>query len=103
MHSECAAPIDIKRRVAHFPATKNGSPCDVPIIIISRGVSALNSQEPDAESNDSSNSEKTDSGRVFEIRSDAVTRAFERAVTRARKLYVERNASRSSSGQTASS
>ena len=27
--------------------------------------------------------------RVFEIRSDAVTRAFERAVARARKLYIE--------------
>lgn len=30
-----------------------------------------------------------DVGRVFRIRSDAVTRAFERAVARARKLYLE--------------
>jgi integrase len=32
---------------------------------------------------------EADAGRIFAIRSDAVTRAFERAVTRARKLYIE--------------
>jgi integrase len=33
--------------------------------------------------------DEADIGRVFEIRSDAVTRAFERAATRARKVYLE--------------
>jgi len=33
--------------------------------------------------------EEADAGRVFGIRRDAVTKAFERAVARARRLYVE--------------
>ena len=83
------AHIDLKRRVAHLPSTKNGSTRDVPLS--SRAVSVLQALKDtqDAEWDDSGDSEKADSGRVFEIRSDAVTRAFERAVTRARKLYVE--------------
>jgi len=31
----------------------------------------------------------SNAGRVFEIRTDAVTRAFERAVARARKMYID--------------
>ncbi len=57
----------------------------------SRAVTVLQAlrDTQDAEREDSDDNEKAISGRVFEIRSDAVTRAFERAVTRARKLYVE--------------
>lgn len=76
--------IDLKRRVAHLPSTKNGSARDVPLS--SHAVSVLQAlmDVHNVERGDSGNS-----GRVFEIRSDAVTRAFERAVKRARKLYVE--------------
>jgi integrase len=73
--------VDLKRRVAHLPATKNGSARDVPLS--SSAVSVLqalmDAQDTDAEG----------SGRVFDIRNDAVTRAFERAVKRARQRYVE--------------
>ncbi|CAH2900318.1 MAG: Shufflon-specific DNA recombinase [uncultured Paraburkholderia sp.] len=81
--------VDLKRRVAHLPATKNGSARDIPLS--SRAVAVLKSLKDAIHLvNEKSNqSEKADAGRVFAIRSDAVTRAFERAVTRARKLYVE--------------
>lgn len=83
--------VDLKRRVAHLPATKNGSARDVPLS--SRAVSVLqtlkNAQECVI---GTEGSDAADSGRVFRIRSDAVTRAFERAVKRARKLYVEESA-----------
>ena len=81
--------IDLKRRVAHLPATKNGSARDVPLS--SRTVAvlqALKDARDDARS-EYDDDKQADAGRVFEIRSDAVTRAFERAVTRGRKLYVE--------------
>ncbi|MDR3383938.1 integrase [Cupriavidus basilensis] len=78
--------IDLKRRVAHLPSTKNGSSRDVPLS--SRAISVLEALIPrNDDSEDRSDAE--DDGRVFNIRSDAVTRAFERAVERARKLYVE--------------
>jgi integrase len=82
--------IDLKRRVAHLPATKNGSARDVPLS--SRAVAVLQtrkeaSQRPDPDG-DAEEPETADLGRVFAIRNDAVTRAFERAVTRARKTYL---------------
>jgi integrase len=82
--------IDLKRRVAHLPATKNGSARDVPLS--SRAVAILQklkgvSLRPDLDGN-TEETEASDLGRVFAIRSDAVTRAFERAVTRARKTYL---------------
>lgn len=81
--------VDLKRRVAHLPATKNGSARDVPLS--SRAVAVLQSLKDaiDHAKEESDESKDPDIGRVFGIRSDAVTRAFERAVTRARKLYVE--------------
>ncbi|MDH0306687.1 site-specific integrase [Aeromonas caviae] len=65
--------IDLERRVAHLPSTKNGSARDVPLS--TRAVIILQSMEVTA------------TGRVFDIRADAVTRAFERAVQRARQTY----------------
>ncbi|WP_367949135.1 tyrosine-type recombinase/integrase, partial [Paraburkholderia sp. NMBU_R16] len=61
--------VDLRRRVAHLPETKNGSSRDVPLS--TRAVEVLKEQRKAA---------KTRSGddRVFPIRSDAVTRAFER-------------------------
>lgn len=74
--------VDLKRRVAHLPATKNGSARDVPLS--SRAVAVLQALKNAHDADDAA-----DIGRVFEIRSDAVTRAFERAVARARKAYVD--------------
>jgi integrase len=81
--------VDLKRRVAHLPATKNGSARDIPLS--SRAVAVLESMNKvnDRDKERFDQSEERDIGRVFKIRQDAVTRAFERAVTRARKLYVE--------------
>jgi integrase len=81
--------VDLRRRVAHLPATKNGSARDVPLS--SRAVAVLQALKntSDDSKDKGSDDEKADAGSVFEIRGDAVTRAFERAVARARKLYVE--------------
>ena len=81
--------VDLKRRVAHLPATKNGSSRDVPLS--SRAVTVFQSLKDacDDAKDEADNGEEADAGRVFKIRSDAVTRAFERAVARARKLYVD--------------
>lgn len=65
--------IDLERRVAHLPSTKNGSARDVPLS--TRAIVTLQSIGVAA------------TGRVFDIRADAVTRAFERAVQRARQTY----------------
>ncbi|TSP09976.1 integrase [Cupriavidus campinensis] len=75
--------IDMKRRVAHLPATKNGSSRDVPLS--SLAIEALQGLKDATESPKAA----TDAGRVFDIRGDAVTRAFERAVVRARQRYLE--------------
>jgi integrase len=83
------ANVDLNRRVAHLPSTKNGDARDVPLS--SRAVSVL---QPLEEARSNAKDKMSDSGeeetvRIFEIRSDAVTRAFERAVARARTIYVE--------------
>lgn len=81
--------IDLKRRVAHLPATKNGTSRDVPLS--SRAISVLQPLKDafEAKNKKSGDTEKqAKGGRVFNIRSDAVTRAFERAVTRARSHYL---------------
>lgn len=76
--SLCWEHVDLKRRVAHLPATKNGDFRDVPLS--SRAVEVLRILQ-----------ERVDArrGRVFDLRADAVTRAFDRAVVRARDQYVE--------------
>jgi integrase len=85
--------VDLKRRVAHLPATKNGNARDVPLS--PRAVKVLQALKDDH--NDLRDTPKdapthgvvgTDEGRVFKIRADAVTRAFERTVARARELYL---------------
>jgi len=76
--------IDLQDRVAHLPKTKNGESRDVPLS--SKAVKVLEALRP---KNDGYGSDEYDGedSRVFKIRSDAVTRAFERAVERARKMY----------------
>jgi integrase len=79
--------IDLKRRVAHLPDTKNGGSRDVPLS--SRAVTVLAALKKNGSDAREECEAEVENGRVFEIRSDAVTRAFERAVARARKFYVE--------------
>ena len=64
--------VDLKRRFVHLPETKNGSSRDVPLSPIAIRVLERLQQS---------------SGPVFSLRSDAITRAFDRARQRARKLY----------------
>ncbi|CAH2789810.1 MAG: Shufflon-specific DNA recombinase [uncultured Caballeronia sp.] len=86
--------VDLKRGVAHLPATKNGDARDVPLS--PRAVAVLQALKNNCD--DAKDTSKVAPSRdglgdhgtsVFKIRSDAVTRAFERAVARARKLYQE--------------
>ena len=74
-------------RVAHLPSTKNGSSRDVPLS--TRAVNIFVAlQKADGELVEGQDDAAVDDGRVFRIRSDAVTRAFERAVVRAREVYL---------------
>lgn len=63
------ANIDLRRRVAHLPETKNGDARDVPLS--SRAVAILEDLP------------RNISGRVFDCRENSVTQAFERAAKRA--------------------
>jgi integrase len=88
--------VDLKKRVAHLPETKNGSSRDVPLS--SRAVAALESSKPsEGDATAAKKAAKKNSvrarratpftGLVFAVSSDAVTRAFERSVLRARRAY----------------
>ncbi|HCE6497185.1 TPA: tyrosine-type recombinase/integrase [Pseudomonas aeruginosa] len=70
--------IDLKRRVAHLPSTKNGNSRDVPLS--SKAVSALASAQ---------GAGSGVAGRVFDVREDTVTQAFDRALKRARSIYLK--------------
>lgn len=76
--SLCWEHVDLARRVAHLSATKNGDSRDVPLS--SRAVEALCMLQEQVDAK---------KGRVCDLRPDAVTRAFDRAVTRARARYVD--------------
>jgi len=76
--------VDLRRRVAHLPATKNGDARDVPLS--SRAMLVLQTLQ---DARNDAKDRAANPGQVFEIRGDAVTRAFERAVTRARTAYVK--------------
>lgn len=79
--------IDLERRVAHLPSTKNGSSRDVPLS--TRAVNIFIAlQRVDGELVEGEDDFAVEDGKVFRIRSDAVTRAFERAVVRAREVYL---------------
>lgn len=78
--------VDLNRCVVHLPSTKNGDARDVPLS--SRAVAVLQALK-DAREDADDDANEDDVDRVFKIRSDAVTRAFERAVARARKIYVD--------------
>ncbi|ARK64851.1 site-specific integrase [Burkholderia pseudomallei] len=82
--------VDLKRRVAHLPVTKNGNARDVPLSPRAVAVlQALKDARDGTRSKTTGATDDADVGRVFEIRGDAVTRAFERAVVRARTNYLD--------------
>ncbi|MBA4151680.1 MAG: integrase [Acinetobacter sp.] len=64
--------VDLKRRFVHLPETKNGSSRDVPLS--PKAISILAQRQKV-------------SGSVFELRADAITKAFDRARQRARQQY----------------
>lgn len=76
--SLCWEHVDLARRVAHLLATKNGSSRDVPLS--SKAVETLYMLRAQVDAR---------KGKVFDIRADAVTRAFDRAVMRAHARYLE--------------
>lgn len=76
--SLCWEHIDLKRRVAHLPSTKNGNSRDVPLS--SKAIAALASVQ---------GAGSGVSGRVFDVREDTVTQAFDRALKRARSIYLK--------------
>lgn len=69
--------IDLHDRVAHLPKTKNGESRDVPLS--SKSMEALADLVPEDDEHGNDKAEDEDS-RVFKIRSDAVTPAFEAGV-----------------------
>jgi len=73
--------VDLEKRTVYLPKTKNGDGRGVPLSTLA--VSALKSVLPEAPG------DRPGSGRVFQLRPDAVTRAFERALHRARKAYEQ--------------
>jgi integrase len=74
------AQVNLTKRVAHLSMTKNGSSRDVPLS--SRAIAVFKELAND------------DRHLFFPLRADAVTRAFERAVARARRTYEEECASK---------
>ena len=81
--------VDLARRVAHLPSTKNGSKRDVPLSQVA--VAALSELLP--ASGTEGRQRKPPlvpaslRGRVFGVRGDGITQAFNRALQRARVEY----------------
>lgn len=67
--------VDVEKRTATLPLTKNGSARGVPLS--SRAIEIVKSQP------------KREDGMVFRSRPDTITKAFNDAVTSARQSYVE--------------
>jgi integrase len=69
--------IDLQRRVAHLPETKNGNSRDVPLSPAAIGaLKDLRTRRVVSQR-----------GSVFSVRADGITQAFERARQRARTMY----------------
>nr|WP_145549826.1 site-specific integrase [Variovorax boronicumulans] len=90
--SLCWEHVDLKRRVAHLPATKNGAARDVPLSTraaeVLQTLKDAREENQHAEEDEKQPSSQVSDSRVFAMRTDAVTRAFVRAVSRARMRYV---------------
>ena len=82
--------IDLDRRVAHLPETKNGNSRDVPLsqvainalagVLPQHGASTVRQRKVPAVS-------YSLRGKVFDLQPDGITQAFERALQRARAEY----------------
>ncbi|ACC69435.1 site-specific integrase [Paraburkholderia phymatum] len=80
--------VDLPHRVIHLPATGNGTARDVPLS--SRAIAILRSMKDRGRAKKSAPRDGAErSNFIFDIRGDAITRAFERAVARARKIYED--------------
>lgn len=81
--------VDLKRRVAHLAETKNGSSRDVPLSTKAVAIlqSLLDAKEAGRDDDSDEDIDDADDP-VFAMRGDAITRAFERAVERARSRYL---------------
>lgn len=89
--------IDLGRRVAHLPETKNGNARDVPLSSAAVDVLAglLPRKERQGQRRKALAVPADLRGQVFATHPDGITRAFERALQRARTKYQEECAERS--------
>lgn len=83
--------IDLGRRVAHLPETKNGNARDVPLSTVAVDVLAglLPAGARTAGRRNSPTVPPTLRGPVFAMHPDGITQAFERALQRSRVVYLE--------------
>lgn len=83
--------IDLNRRVAHLPETKNGNARDVPLSTAAVDVLAglLPKEEGKGKRRTALTVPSELRGPVFAIHPDGITQAFERALQRARSKYLE--------------
>lgn len=81
--------VDLERRVAHLPDTKNGNSRDVPLsqAAVDAFVALLPNREGKARRRKTPAVPSSLNGPVFAVHPDGITQAFERAVQRARKAY----------------
>ncbi|WP_266168025.1 site-specific integrase [Dyella subtropica] len=81
--------VDLDRRVAHLPETKNGNSRDVPLSQAALDAFAvlLPNQGGDARRRKTLAMPSSLRGPVFAVHPDGITQAFERALQRARKAY----------------
>jgi integrase len=88
--------VDLGRRVAHLPETKNGNSRDVPLsqAAVDALAELLPKRESAARRSKAPIVPSSLSGPVFAVHPDGITQAFERALQRARKAYEEECAER---------
>lgn len=81
--------VDMERRVAHLPETKNGNSRDVPLspVAVDALVALLRAKMGSARRRKAPVASASLRGLVFSVHPDGVTQAFERALQRARKTY----------------
>lgn len=81
--------VDFERRVAHLPDTKNGNSRDVPLsqAALDAFAALLPNRGGEARRRKTRAVPSSLSGPVFAVHPDGITKAFERAVHRARKAY----------------
>lgn len=83
--------VDLTRRVAHLPSTKNGSSRDVPLSQAAVDALAflLPAREGDSRRRKMPGVPVSLRGRIFAVRRDGITQAFDRALRRARANYEQ--------------